>query len=153
MLAQILLQGAEEKADSLRIDVIRKDGMWGVRHGAKHGTAPARGILGSAERGFVTLSRNIDSVPAWIRGKTLFFSPEVGKATQDAKKADNTRAGCHESVMFKLLIFVGMTVGGWIGWWLGEQVSDGLGLPLFLSGIGTLAGIVAGWWLAKKIEE
>lgn len=55
--------------------------------------------------------------------------------------------------MFKLLIFVGMTVGGWAGWWLGEQVSDGLGLPLFLSGIGSLAGIVAGWWLAKKIEE
>lgn len=53
----------------------------------------------------------------------------------------------------KLMIFVGMTVFGWAGWWLGEQISDDITAALILSGIGTMAGVVAGWWVARKIEE
>lgn len=53
----------------------------------------------------------------------------------------------------KLMIFVGMTVFGWAGWWLGEQLSDDITAALFLSSVGSVAGVIAGWWVARKIEE
>jgi len=43
----------------------------------------------------------------------------------------------------KFCIFVGMTVFGWLGWWLGEQV--GLMTALLLSGGGSLLGVYLGW--------
>lgn len=45
--------------------------------------------------------------------------------------------------MNKLCIFLGMTVSGWAGWWIGEYF--GLFPALVLSGIGSLAGVYVGW--------
>jgi len=45
--------------------------------------------------------------------------------------------------MSKLCIFVGMTVLGWIGWWIGNQVGPMTGFVL--SGIGSILGVYAGW--------
>ena len=45
--------------------------------------------------------------------------------------------------MNKLLIFIGMTVFSWLGWWLGEQFNF---LTAFiLSGIGSIVGVYVGW--------
>lgn len=55
--------------------------------------------------------------------------------------------------MMRLMILIGMTIGSWAGWWLGAQFSDGMGLPLALSSVGTIAGIVVGWKIARNIEE
>jgi hypothetical protein len=41
----------------------------------------------------------------------------------------------------------GMTVGGWLGWWLGSFV--GLGTAALLSGVGGGAGL----WAIRKVAE
>ena len=45
--------------------------------------------------------------------------------------------------MTKLCMFVGMTVFGWIGWWLGAQI--GFTTAFVLSGVASMAGIYVGW--------
>ncbi len=47
----------------------------------------------------------------------------------------------------KLLIFIGLNVGGAIGWWLGEYV--GIGTAFIGSGIGSMVGVYAGWKAAQ----
>jgi len=49
----------------------------------------------------------------------------------------------------KLLTFLGATVGGAIGWWLGARV--GIMTAFFVSMLGTGVGIYAGRWLAGVI--
>jgi len=45
--------------------------------------------------------------------------------------------------MNKLCIFIGMTVLGWIGWWIGDKI--GFMTGFVLSGIGSVAGVYVGW--------
>ena len=52
-----------------------------------------------------------------------------------------------------MFIMLGSCVGGWAGWALGEELSDGLGIPFVLSSIGTIAGIIVGWWLHRRIFD
>jgi len=47
--------------------------------------------------------------------------------------------------MSRLLIFVGMIVGGWAGWWLGDYFNLGLLWAFVLSTLGSLVGVYAGW--------
>jgi hypothetical protein len=48
----------------------------------------------------------------------------------------------------KLLIFVGINVGGYAGWVLGEGL--GTMTAFFLSGAGSILGVYAGWWVARR---
>jgi len=48
----------------------------------------------------------------------------------------------------KLCIFVGLNVGGYVGWELGEYV--GTMTAVIVSGIGSLVGIYAGWKVARE---
>jgi hypothetical protein len=58
----------------------------------------------------------------------------------------------------KLLIFIGVNVGGILGWWVGEHVCGLFGLSqqtsflidFIISGLGSVAGVYAGWWAARK---
>ena len=45
--------------------------------------------------------------------------------------------------MNRLCMFIGMTVFGWIGWWVGAQI--GIMTAFFLSGFASMAGIYVGW--------
>ncbi len=45
--------------------------------------------------------------------------------------------------MNKLCIIIGMTVLGWVGWWLGAYF--GVLTGFVLSGIGSMAGVYLGW--------
>lgn len=58
-----------------------------------------------------------------------------------------------DSVMIKLCIFVGTTVGGYAGWALGEGLGLGFGWAFVLSSVGSIAGVYGGWKLARKLEE
>ena len=49
--------------------------------------------------------------------------------------------------MRKLLIFIGMTVGGWAGWALGERF--GIMTAFILSTLGSLAGVILGWRIGR----
>lgn len=51
----------------------------------------------------------------------------------------------------KLCIFIGVNVGGVVGWWLGEMAG-----PLtawFASGAGSILGVYAGWKFTKSCLE
>lgn len=50
---------------------------------------------------------------------------------------------CDGHDMNKLCIFVGMTVLGWIGWWIGARI--GFMTAFILSGIGSILGVYVGW--------
>lgn len=45
--------------------------------------------------------------------------------------------------MSKLCIFVGMTVLGSVGWWLGAKI--GIMTGFLLSGLGSMLGVYLGW--------
>lgn len=50
--------------------------------------------------------------------------------------------------MAKLLGWIGGTLGGSLGWWLGAQ--GGIMTAFFISIVGTGAGVYAGRWLAAE---
>lgn len=50
--------------------------------------------------------------------------------------------------MGKVLVFMGATVGGAIGWWLGDRV--GLMTAFLLSAVGTGVGMYAGARFARQ---
>ena len=51
----------------------------------------------------------------------------------------------------KLLIFVGLNVGGYIGWELGEP--HGIMAAFLVSSLGSALGVIAGWKLARHYLE
>jgi hypothetical protein len=51
----------------------------------------------------------------------------------------------------KLCIFVGMRVGSWAGWALGE--SGGVMTAFLVSGVGSLVGVYLGWRAARALLE
>ena len=48
----------------------------------------------------------------------------------------------------KLCIFVGLNVGGYVGWTFGEHI--GFMTAFFVSGLGSLIGVYAGWRFARE---
>jgi F0F1-type ATP synthase assembly protein I len=58
-------------------------------------------------------------------------------------KAEKVR-GLH-SPMTRLLIFIGMFVGGYLGWWVGDYFDLGLMGVFLVSSLGTAAGVYLGW--------
>jgi hypothetical protein len=47
-------------------------------------------------------------------------------------------------------MFIGMTVGGYIGWWAGDCFGFGLMGDFFVSSIGSIAGIYIAWRIMTK---
>jgi len=45
--------------------------------------------------------------------------------------------------MNKLCIFVGLTIGSYLGWWVGAHW--GMVMAFIVSSLGSLAGVYAGW--------
>jgi hypothetical protein len=50
--------------------------------------------------------------------------------------------------MNKLLIFIGMSAGGWLGWWLGDRF--GIMTAFILSTLGSIGGVVLAWWVGRR---
>jgi hypothetical protein len=53
--------------------------------------------------------------------------------------------------MKKLLIFVGMTAGGWIGWAIGERI--GVMTALIVSTIFSGIGVYVGWRMGQAFFD
>ena len=47
--------------------------------------------------------------------------------------------------MNRLLIFVGMTLSGYVGWWAGDYLGFGLMGTFLVSSLGSMAGIYVIW--------
>ncbi|QHI67945.1 hypothetical protein [Tichowtungia aerotolerans] len=52
--------------------------------------------------------------------------------------------------MTKLLIWIGVFVGGWIGWYLGDLIG-GFGWSFTISSIGSIAGVFIGWKISRNL--
>ena len=50
--------------------------------------------------------------------------------------------------MKKLLILIGMTLGGWVGWWLGDRF--GVMTAFIVSTLGSLIGVVLAWKVGRR---
>ena len=55
--------------------------------------------------------------------------------------------------MTKLCIFGGTTIGGYVGWGLGDFLGLGFVWAFVLSGMGSVAGVYYGWKLAQKLDR
>jgi len=51
--------------------------------------------------------------------------------------------------MTRLLIFIGMIVGGYVGWWVGDYFDIGLMMTFLVSSLGSAAGVYLGWKLGR----
>ena len=52
--------------------------------------------------------------------------------------------------MNRLTMFIGMTVGGAVGWWAGECLGLGLMATFLVSSLGSLLGIYGVWWILRE---
>jgi len=68
-------------------------------------------------------------------------------------KRDSYRDYSQSSGVTKLCIFVGTTIGGYVGWYLGELCGLDFVGAFLVSGVGSIAGVYGGWKLARKFEE
>ena len=55
--------------------------------------------------------------------------------------------------MNKLCIFIGTTIGGYLGWWLGATLCWDFFTNFMLSGVGSLAGVYVSTKLARKFLD
>jgi hypothetical protein len=51
--------------------------------------------------------------------------------------------------MHRLLIFVGMTLGGYVGWWAGEAIGLEIMGAFLVSSLGSFAGVYLGWRIGR----
>jgi len=51
--------------------------------------------------------------------------------------------------MSRKLIYIGMILGGWAGWWLGDRIGLGLMGSLLVSTVGSFAGVYLAWRLTQ----
>jgi hypothetical protein len=51
--------------------------------------------------------------------------------------------------MNRLLLFTGMTVGGYIGWWAGDYIGLGLMGTFFVSFLGSAGGLYLAWRILR----
>lgn len=51
--------------------------------------------------------------------------------------------------MGRLLIFLGMTLGGYVGWWAGDYMGLGLMATFLVSSLGSAAGIYVAWRITR----
>jgi hypothetical protein len=47
--------------------------------------------------------------------------------------------------MNRLLMFIGMTIGGYVGWWAGDYLGFGLMGTFLVSSLGSAVGIFVAW--------
>jgi len=55
--------------------------------------------------------------------------------------------------MNRLPIFIGMIVGGYVGWWLGDYIGFGLMATFLVSSLGSAAGVYVAWKLVRTFLD
>ncbi len=55
--------------------------------------------------------------------------------------------------MTRFLIFLGMIVGGYLGWWLGEYFDFGLMMTFLVSSVGSAVGVYLGWKVGQEFFD
>ena len=52
--------------------------------------------------------------------------------------------------MSRGLIYVGMAIGGYVGWWAGDYIGFGLMGCFLVSSVGSFAGVCLAWWVMEE---
>jgi hypothetical protein len=68
-----------------------------------------------------------------------------------AGKAGGTISG--NATMHRMLMFIGMTVGGWVGWAAGAYLGFGLMGQFMVSCLGSVVGIFVAWRVLTEYLE
>ena len=55
--------------------------------------------------------------------------------------------------MYRLLFFIGMTLGGYVGWWVGEYVGLGFMGAFLVSSLGSAGGVYVAWRIMRDYLE
>ena len=55
--------------------------------------------------------------------------------------------------MNRMMMFIGMTLGGWVGWWAGDYVGLGIMGALLVSSLGSFAGVYLTWRIMRDYLE
>ena len=55
--------------------------------------------------------------------------------------------------MSRLLIFVGMTLGGYVGWWAGDYMGMELMGTFLVSSVGSAVGVYVAWRIVRDYLE
>lgn len=55
--------------------------------------------------------------------------------------------------MSRKFIYIGMILGGWAGWWVGDRVGLGIMGAFLTSSVGSFAGLFGAWWLTQNYLE
>lgn len=55
--------------------------------------------------------------------------------------------------MSRKLIYLGMIVGGWVGWWAGGAIGLGLMGTFLTSTVGSFGGVYLAWWITRDFLE
>ena len=74
----------------------------------------------------------------------------IGKQEALKKLAELTprnERGRKRSTVNRLLMFLGTTIGGYVGWWAGDYIGFGLMGTFLVSSLGSMAGIYVVWRL------
>ena len=53
--------------------------------------------------------------------------------------------------MNRLLMFLGMTLGGYVGWWAGEYIGFGIIGTFLVSSLGSIAGVYLAWRIIERL--
>ena len=48
-------------------------------------------------------------------------------------------------IVNRMLMFIGLTVGGYLGWWAGDAIGFGLMGTFLVSSLGSIVGIYVMW--------
>ena len=51
--------------------------------------------------------------------------------------------------MHRLLFFIGMTIGGYVGWWAGDYLDLGLMTTFLVSSLGSAVGVYVTWRIMR----
>ncbi len=55
--------------------------------------------------------------------------------------------------MYRMMMFIGVTLGGWVGWWAGDYVGLELMGTFLVSNLGSFAGLYVAWRITVDYLE
>jgi len=67
------------------------------------------------------------------------------------EKETRQRSFSRRITVCKLCIFIGMTLFGWVGWWLGAKV--GFMTAFLVSSLGSMVGVYVGWRIHRDFLD
>ncbi len=86
----------------------------------------------------------VREIEPWQTNVILRLKAEESLFKDAASCGELTRRDQRGNSLNKLCIFVGVIIGGYLGWWIGDQVGS-IMTAFLISPVGSLVGVYLGW--------